>query len=966
MKKINYQKILKKLVEDDHHALDKIERVVADSKKNDEFNVSLSFEKIINDKEWNASEKERLLRLFGYEKYEQELEYFDKYGNKQVMNATVHMVMFHNLSGFTAYMNCFKDIESHYVGTYITKDEAYRDILNSINNQASDEYIENWKVKYSKKLTKEQELEFMKVALSILSEEDKKRLCADFYKAHCLKAVSNESIFINIIETGNIELIDEYVPYIDNISAYLSYAVDTGNIEVVRHFIADLGADINYYPKEVIYGLLTPLKRAITNNDYEMFEFLYNNGADVNLYVLEEDFIDNLHNTSLKIFDRWNNVQPKSYKKDNNDVKDLQYLRTSTPLEYATNISNYEKKFYAKYLISFEGNTNYIDNRMEIDNEKPTKEQINRAKIVNLLFKQADKRKGFNATNLICTALVTQDILNINKYIDYIIENNMEVDVTKLFNLFLFLDLDEYEALTSILMKFIEKYSENSSKTKIQLLNMYLDKTVRRYVREGLSLNNFISTLLNDLDNCDRKSIILMPYVKDVETAKKLMDLGFDISQTDENGKNILFRLLHYRYNRDKLTTKEKELFEFLTTINKETKERLIDITHRDNDNKNALYYALLTMDTEDEYKYGSKEKVYTYTEFEDLVADYINILPEKEVNNKDIIEVLETRMTEFYAYNSISSDRVHADFVYQHHKKLMEALRRKMVFSNKIYQEIFERLYPTDESGVELLNSRVQVEPSLDFVYKILDKNTEIQKISISNNYDGYMNYLNKTNASFEEFLCVFKKLADDVNNLKQFYEQNISKRYDVDKYLDYVKNKYNVSYNDLSSYILRMILFGIRKYGSDNLPLILELCPFFDVNTIVYNEDIGMSYWYHLADVTVAYYNEDGDPVEPEDRYEAENLETDYDENILFTGSLIHYGILINDIKLVEYLKSIGASFKLVIEGEEHSWDYVNSTAIASLIEREIGPRDLAEFTDEERNYMLSFELNSSNNIT
>lgn len=958
MGKIDYKKILEKLVKDDHHALDKIEKVIADSKKNDKFvYASLSFKEIVNDKEWDASEKERLLRLFGYEKYEQKLEYTDEYDHKQKMDAAVHMIKFNNLSGFTAYMNCFKDIESHYKGTDTTKDESYRHILDAINNQTSktaEKYTDNRKVKYSEILNKEQELEFIKVALSILSKEDKKRLCADFYEAHCLKAVNNRSIFINIIKTGNIELIDEYVPYVDNISAYLSYAVDTGNIEVVRHFIADLGADVNYYPKEVIYGLLTPLKRAITNNDYEMVEFLYNNGADINLSVLEEDFMDNLHNTSLKIFDRWNHVQPNSCKEDDKDVKDLQYLRTSTPLKYATTISNYEQsRDYAGYLISFEGNTNYVDNRIEINNEKPTEELINRAKIINLLFEKADKSKGFDATDLLCTALITQDTLNSNKYIDYIIANKMEVDVNKLFNLFLYLKLDEYEVLTSILMKFIEKYSKSPLKTKNQLLNMYLEKTVKYYVREGFVLNNFTSTLLNDIDNCDRKSIILMPYVKDVETAKKLIEMGFDINQTDENGKNILFRLLCYRYNRNELTVKEKELFEFLTTINKETKERLVDIMHRDKDNKNALYYALRTMHTEEEYRYGSKEEVYTYTDFEGVVADFIDMLPEEEVNNKDIVELLEKRMTKYFAYNSVRSDRIHADFVYQHHKKLMEALRRKMIFSDKIYQEIFEKLYPTEEYKIELLNSRVQVEPTLDFVYEVLDKNTKIQKLSIADNYDKYINFLNKTNASFEEFLCVFKKLIDDVKKLEQFYKRNITKRYNVDKYLEYIKNKHNVSYNDLPSYILKMILFGIRKFGSTNLPLILELCPFFDINTVIYDEDIKMSYYTHLGEVTD--YDDEGYPIEPEDRFEAENLRLDYDDNILFTGALIHYGILINDIELVKYLQSIGAKTKLIIEGEDHTWDYVNSTAMAALLEPEVGPRDLAELDEEERKYLL-----------
>lgn len=957
MGEINYKKLLLKLIEDNHHELNKIEKVILDSRNGDYYNrADLSFDFIINDKEWNAEEKEKLLRLFGYEKFEHKLEYTSKYNNTEEMDAASHMIAFDNLSGFTAYMNCFKDIKQHYVGSYITKDEAYKSILYLINAQTDKQFVERKDIKYSKVFTKERELEFMKAALSILSEEDKKRLCADYYVAHTLKAVSNESIFINIIKTCNIELIDEYVKYIDNISSYLSYAVETGNISVVKHFL-DLGADINYYPNEGIYGLLTPLKRAITNNDYEMVKFLTDNGADIDLSVQEKDFIDNLHNTSLNIFDRWNNVHLKNCKENDNDVKDLKYLRTSTPLEYAITLekdNNYLHKYcYNRYSISFEGETNYVKNSINIDIHPTThtEEQINRAKIVNLLFEKSNKQ--FDATNLICSALVTQDTENINKYINYVIENKMEIDINRVFKVFLSLNLNDFSEFIDVLMQLIKQYSENPTETIKELFDKYLEEKAKHHVIKEFYLNDYTNTLLNCLSSDERKNIILMPYVKDVATAQKLLELGFDINQTDENGINILINLLGNRSCFEDITKSEKELFEFLTAINPETNKRLIDITHKDNNNKNALYYALQEINTKDEYLYGSKEKVYTYTEFEGVVADLIDMLPAKEVNNPDILNVLENRMT---TYSSDYGERIYAEFVYQHHEKLMRALRRKKAISDKMYEEIFEKLNPTDERESEVLNKRVQVESSIDFVYEVLDKNTKIQKLSIENNYNKYIKYLKTEKTTFEEYTYIFKKLIFDLDKLKLFYEQNITKKYDQNKYLKYVKDKYNVSYNDLSYYVLKLIIFGIKEYGSDKLPIILELCPGYDINTILYGEDIDMYFYSYLEDVIIDHYYDDGYPVQPINRFEPENININEDGKILFTGSLIHYGILINDIKLVEYLKSIGANAKLVIENQDYSWDYVNSLEMTELIEPEIGSKDLSGLTEDEKKYLLS----------
>lgn len=936
MEKINYEKLLLRIIENNHHDLDKIKKIVIDS-RNSEHPAKLSFEEIVNDTTrqiingtiWTASEKEELLRLFGYEKADYELEYINDYHSIVRIHALKHMILFNNLSGFTAYMNCFKDIRDPELNI--------KDILNYIHDQTIEENVKMKNTIYTKTFTKEQELQFMKAALSILDEEDKKRLCADSYVGSYY--VTNESIFINVIRTEDISLIDEYIKYVDNISAYLPYAVETKNIEVVQHFL-DLGADINYYPEEVLYSLLTPLKTAININDYKMVEFLLDHGADINLSIKENDFIKKVKSSSLYRPD--NHTEKEIIKKE---VEQLQYARESSPLEFATTLIKYNQD--CNY-VTFKGATSNQNQSFHISSEP----RINKAKIVHLLFEKSNKEKQFNATNLIRTALGMQDTENINQYIDYIKKHNIEIDFDSILNTFLAFHLDGHKEMKDIIIDFISKFSDHPSESYKQLFNIYLENMLRRPYGE-FRFTAFAEALLNNITKEERKNLILMPYAKNIYTVKGLLDLGFDINQTDEDDNNILLNLFCqlYRYSSD--NNSEIKLFNFLVDINPKTEKRLIDITHKNKENKNALFYALQKINTKDEYRYGSKEAVQSYTRLEDVVADFIEILPKKEVDNPDIIQVLESRMTE---YNSDFGDKIYAEYIYQHHKKLMEALRKKMTFTDKMYKEIFENLYPdpNDTRKIEKLKENIQMDSSLEFLYETLDKNTDIQKLSIDDQYNQYMMCLNDT--SFEEYMCILKKLVSDIDELQSFYEQSISKKYDQNRYLDYVKKRYNVSYEDLSSYILKMIIFGIRKYGNDKLPTILELCPKYDINTIGYDIDTGISYYTYLGDLEIDRIDEEGNPIPPEDRFEPDGLDLDNHDNLLLTGSLIHYGILTNDIALVEYLKSIGGHAKLIIEGNDYSWDYVSSNSMARLVEEEVGPQNVSGCNDEEKKYLLS----------
>ena len=68
MKEINYKKILKQLIEEYPHELDKIEKVINDAKENGQF-VRIEFSEIIKSNIWDSEEKARLLTLLGYNKY---------------------------------------------------------------------------------------------------------------------------------------------------------------------------------------------------------------------------------------------------------------------------------------------------------------------------------------------------------------------------------------------------------------------------------------------------------------------------------------------------------------------------------------------------------------------------------------------------------------------------------------------------------------------------------------------------------------------------------------------------------------------------------------------------------------------------------------------------------------------------------------------------------------------------------
>lgn len=481
MENINYEKILKHLIEDCPHELDKIEKVIKDS-EGTEYSANIEFSEIIKSNIWNSDEKARLLTFLGYSKYEHGMDYIDEHGNKEKMKDYLYTINYDILSGFEALMKTYKDIPHHFDddGRYITKDAVYRRIFDAVISNCKDE---------NKAL-------YIKVILNSLTIEDVKRLIMPYYVTHFLSDTRNVSIFINIIASKDLDLIKKYMCYIDDINMYLSEAVATGDIEIVKLFL-EKGADVNYLTDEVVLGRLTPLKTAITNNDYEMVKFLIDNGADVNLQIRDDDFINRLKNYQIDIFNdyfSWGVIN-----EENKDVKQLKYIRESSPLEYATKLRMEEYNYYSlspyTYTVYFNGFYPRIKNEIFVNTNNISEQVINRRKIVDLIYDKLDNKTNINYSDLIGFTFTTKDIERFKKYGKYAIDNNCQIDFDLLFELYFKFHIQNDREMLILFMDFIAKY-DNDSEIYLRFFNYYLKRIMHN---NSFYSDDFSNELLNKI-----------------------------------------------------------------------------------------------------------------------------------------------------------------------------------------------------------------------------------------------------------------------------------------------------------------------------------------------------------------------------------------------------------------------------------------------------------------------------------
>lgn len=918
---IDYKKILDRVIAQNPHEIDKIETVITAAQKEDQTKATITFEEIMNSKVWSTEEKVRLLNFLGYSQKNQEMKLVENGRSERYVTAYYYTIVKKQLSNFEALMKTFKDVRRHMDFGYgpITPKRRLREIFSDIHRCCN----------------LEEQSKFMRVVLENITPEEIQELITAEYEGYSCTSIKNRSIIPFIIASQDMDLIKEYLPYVDNINIYLNNAVATGNTAIVRYFLA-LGADINYEPDEVILGVLSPLKTAIVRNDYPMVVFLLEQGAQIHLTSYDSHFIERANNFQIAID---GNIR-RNFKDSDEETRQARLAKELSTMEFATQLTEGEYIIFPgltmrdNRLVHFNGKYGSIDNCIHDAETKKSREQI-----VDYLYDQISDKSELNYTDLIAFTFITRNITNFKKYTKYVKENKMPIDLERLFELYFVFSLENEPSFATPFLDFIAEYDQDSS-LYMKFFDYYMKKANLR-IHLNFYINDFNRALLNRIPEDKRKTLCIMPYCKGVNTVKELVQLGFDLEQTDANGRNILFYFFLNRGKRETITDSDIALFNYLLEN--------INLSTKDAYGKTALFYAMSVFPTEEEYRYASRTRVEAFSKLEELIATLISRMPKEEINSSDINFILEERSE----YRSGYGDKIHYELIYQHHQKLFSALAAQgHVLSPKILEQIFDQVYPEESLLVQRLSEKIDVDATLDFLYEKLDLNTDIQRINVEQEYENVLAALRNKDLSFDAFLTLFITFYNTIMSLKSFYEQSIQKKFNPDKYQEYAKKKYNAEYQGLDRYLLHIILRALRKYGPDKIEKILDAAPGFDINYCVRREDVGLSYWEYVSLVEdIIDFDEEGNAIYGDEHFEAERVATGWNESIIFTGGLMQYAILTDNFPLVKFLQNRGVSLRLAINNEDRTWDYVNSNTMRDYMESLLGQRELSDFGDEER---------------
>ena len=875
---IDYNKVIKYLIEHEPHNIDAICEVL----KNHDFN-DISYESIFFNENWSIDEKERILRTY------YDIQIHDntfKVNEKSLFHKMV------NYDFFDEYMLFLK----------VFKNNIYYGVtLNAIYGYNVSDRNTKFAINDLAKIVK-----FVKPLLEIIPKEEIKQY------------------FLAVIRTEDLDLIKQYAPYVDHLEQYFGYIFMqdfNGSKVAITKTLIDCGANPNHLPEGRGNDQLTPLKAAIRTNNFDIVKLLVENGADINLTRSRKDI-------------------PYRFKSD--------LVHFASPLSYASTMDGVEKG-YDDVKIRFDTHPDewYCQSHDYIlldSNNETLKERI---KIIDYLFENSNK--NVNQTKFIKTNLVLRNYDNIHKYMTYFKEHNKPVDISAYTDLIWLNGIDyKNPELVDLIVDIIDKYSSNPQLKITKILNESI-----KNASGFLELSYFEKTLLEYLDENHRKRVRIVPYVKTIEDLEYLLGLGFNINQTTENGLNILMQQLGYYYEYEQ--NDNIDLFNYLAKIDPETNTSLIDLTHKDKEGKNALYYAIEFLKIDDSFveigtfteigtRYEKKKITRCYpadiSNRERFIIDLINLLPEQEINDPHVIYALEEQF-----YNKDSNCIKVKDYIKTRyllcHKELLLALRKHFKFSDELLKHILKDLYGEassideisadgDEHFVRCYGKFPIFSETLDFIYENLDKNCEIQDISIEANYGLYTSYLENNNITFEQFLCMLRQIGMDIDKLNEFKKEVVPKKIDPKRYLDYAFWKYRVIYEDLDDYALLFLLEGIHRFGAENLDDMLAVIPNVNINKSLYLPLIAASDGKKYLD---SYYNACIEPTPG--LFMDHNTNTKY-EYIYFTGTLIHFAILNNDLELVKKLKDNYARIfgfknidpnKFIDENNEEMKEYIRS---------------------------------------
>ena len=670
----------------------------------------------------------------------------------------------------------------------------------------------------------------------------------DFIKS-VFKLIPDDQIiyyFYEVIGTGDIELIKKYAPHIDNLSEYIIYVIkqDFDNESEIIDALINAGAVLNYdIPTKGKYPS-TPLKAAIQANKYEIVKKLIDAGADPNL-----------------------KPDPKDYP----DISISNKYFYASPLKYAT-----------------------LDENIECGSGEAEESRI---KIIDLLFEKSNKNIDpyrFIQVILLIGNLTYYNLEYLDKYMDYFKSIGKKADISAYIDL---IGKDRYDyrfdKTIDTMISLANKYSDDPQKDFVKILNKSIvsDLTLYNY---HIELEHFEVTLLNNIDKENYKYIDIVPYIDSIRDLKFLLNLGFDVNATNYARLNILmYQLKHYHLCH--YDDSGVDLLNYLIKIDPKTNKPLIDITHKDEKGNNALWYALKYLEV-DKYNHNynhnyKKHNVSTKTEMEKFTINLINMLPDEEVNNKQIIEVFEEKFKP--AYTSKTSFDI--NYIYLNHRDLMLALRKHFEFSPDLINIILDELYDGETEMQHItswLKNRIPLKDTIEFVFEKLDKNTSIQRKNIQKDYQTYTDYVLFNQVTYEQYLCLLKNIGFTIDELKRYKKEELPKKTDPERYKYYLKSVYNVEIDDIDHYAIEALLYGLVIFGNDRLEEMLQAIPNININTIISctlikhrNGKFVPERYRYLSDkdkatwATPTYYE--------------------------FHGNLAHWAIFHNDIALLEKLK-------------------------------------------------------------
>ena len=278
---VDLDKLFNKVYEEDHHNLELLikifnERVSHYGEEKDK----RMFQKVIYDCSWSAEEKAELLLKLDIGYYERKLRINN---DKEVHDFCRHALMFKNESGLKALIlwklmcNGENDLSNYFASIFQeiserTQANYQKDISHDYTYiYGPERELRNKGGIFNSirpgRFTHKDEVSYMKLVLSVIPDE-------------MLHKLINEKVEVinSIINTQNFKFIDQYISlYKGDFSVFLPAAVETGNLDLVKHLISK-GANPNY---QYASGTYSPVEMAVICNYNHILKYLIECGASV-------------------------------------------------------------------------------------------------------------------------------------------------------------------------------------------------------------------------------------------------------------------------------------------------------------------------------------------------------------------------------------------------------------------------------------------------------------------------------------------------------------------------------------------------------------------------------------------------------------------------------------------------------------------------------------------------------------